>query len=303
MQSVRLGRSVADNVEAQFTTRRFICVIHFTDRRFDHFGDFRHHRPLWQVFQRLSDDFGAFTNFQHPHQVALPVVTDAAGRHRELEPVVNTIRFFDPQVIVNSRGAQNRSGHALRNQTADRHDRNTFQPGLENFVAIDQVVVLGKHPRQISEEFSQQFDEFRRNVIHHAADSHVRIGQARTGGQIEQVQDVFAVAERVHHAAHTAQVQRRGTDEQHVAGDTVQFSHDDPDILGPFRHFRANQFFYRLAVGQVVAHRGNIIQSVRIGNKLGISPGFGQFLQAAVQIAHHRCCLNHGFAIELQQYP
>ncbi len=63
------------------------------------------------------------------------------------------------------------------------------------------------------------------------------------------------------------------------------------------------QLFDRLHVGYIVGHRGQIVKSVGIGDKLVKRFHLGDFLLAAMQIAEVRRAFHHLFPVELKQQP
>jgi hypothetical protein len=74
----------------------------------------------------------------------------------------------------------------------------------------------------------------------------------------------------------------------------------DADVLGAQRHLDAEQLFHRQAVGVLVAHHRDVVETVQVGQ--GLQPGarLGQLLGGAMQQADMRIGANDDFAVEFQ---
>jgi hypothetical protein len=72
-----------------------------------------------------------------------------------------------------------------------------------------------------------------------------------------------------------------------MANDPLNFGHDRSEVLGAVGDRDVHELFDCPAVGEVVVHGTDIVQSIRVRNELMIRPLFRQFFDAAMQEAHH----------------
>ena len=137
-------------------------------------------------------------------------------------------------------------------------------------------------------------------LVLQAADAESVRGEARAAIFLEDLENLFAIAEGVEQRRDGADIERMRAQPELVAGDAVQFGEDDADMLGARRRFHVEKFFDRLAVAQTVRDRGHVIHAVDIRIEHRISAVLANFLDAAVQIADDALEAQNFFAIEPQ---
>ena len=152
--------------------------------------------------------------------------------------------------------------------------------------------VLDERPHLILETFIQ--------LVLRAADAeHVR-GQARAAVVLEDLQNLFALAEAVQEGRDGAEVDRVRSQPEQVAGDPVQLRHDHADVLRAGRRGHAQQFLDGFAVAQAVGDRRDVVHAVERGHELAVGLRLAQLLDAAMEIADDAFRIQHAFAVELQ---
>jgi hypothetical protein len=96
----------------------------------------------------------------------------------------------------------------------------------------------------------------------------------------------------------SSRIDSEGSDSNQVTRDTLQFSHDDPDVLDTFRDLDLQHAFHSENVGMFVVDGSAIIQPVAIRNHLLIIRHvFGMLLEAPMEIANMRNDVNDDLPI------
>ena len=109
----------------------------------------------------------------------------------------------------------------------------------------------------------------------------------QTGAAIvlENLQDFFALAKGIEKDGHRADVESVRSEPEQVAGDAVQFRHDDADVLGARRRGNAEQFFDGFAVAETIRNRRDVVHAIECRNPLAVGLSFAEFLDAAMQVS------------------
>jgi hypothetical protein len=112
-------------------------------------------------------------------------------------------------------------------------------------VPREQPVELIDDRIEVIEEVSDFGAGFRQNVVAHAADSNVIIGQPRAANLLHQIIDGLALAQGVHERRHRADVLAESPHRDQMAGQTIEFASDHAAELAAPGDFRAGQFLRR----------------------------------------------------------
>ena len=75
-----------------------------------------------------------------------------------------------------------------------------------------------------------------------------------------------------------------GRQPDEVAGNALQLSQNNANVLGTRWDFDAQQLFHRKDIGQIVVHTGQIVQAVGVGDELFVAFVFPCLLEAGVQV-------------------
>jgi len=140
-----------------------------------------------------------------------------------------------------------------------------------------------------------------RHVVAHAAGNHVVVEHPAARDALEQIEDLFPLAEAVQQRRPGAHVQPEGGQGDQMAGDARQFRRHDAQMLGALGHFLPHHFLDRGHIGVVAAHRGQVVEAVGVDHPLLVVDALGDLLGAAVQVAQHRRHLVDDLAVGLQQ--
>ena len=125
---------------------------------------------------------------------------------------------------------------------------------------------------------------------------------AGAGNRLKESLDSFPAPERKHHWGHGAGVQTHGADVEQVAGDAVQLTQNDADVLGAFGDFQTHQLLYGHAISQFVVEVADVVHPVEQGNDLVVLLALAQFLGASVQVADVRLNVNDFLAVHPEHH-
>ena len=307
--------------------------LHLLARRRCHLvvvGDHRS-RILAQPVDALPDDAVGLTHLLDAHQVTVVAVAIDADRHVERHAIVNLVGLLLAQIPLDARAAQHRAGETQR-QCPFRGDHADADGALLPDAVIGEqrlvLVYAGRESiREILKEIEQRalarlikpahglgilelVDLVLRHVVRQvaidAAGTIIGRMQACAGDGLVHVHQVLALAECVQHHGHGADVECVRADVEQVIEDARHLVHQDADVLGADRHLDAEQFLDGHDVGVLVAHHGNVVETIQVGNGLQPGPGFRQLLGGAMQQADMRVGANDHFTVKFQhqtQYP
>ena len=85
-----------------------------------------------------------------------------------------------------------------------------------------------------------------------------------------------------------------------MGGNPGKLAGEDADRLAPGRKLPSHQLFHCAGIGHVVGQGREVIQPIRVGNKLVVMHVLGNFLVTPVKEADIRIGLGNYFAVELQ---
>ena len=125
-------------------------------------------------------------------------------------------------------------------------------------------------------------------------------GETRAAILLEDLQDLFAVAEAVEQRCQRADVERMRAQPHLVACQAVQLGQDHADVPGALRRFHAQQLFHRLAVTQPVGNGGDVIHAVNVRIELHVGAVLGDLLDAAMQVPYNTVGAQNLFAVKLE---
>src|SRR5258708_11030253 len=227
-------------------------MIDLACRRFHDLGNFRHDRTFGQRIDGLLNNAHRLPHLGHANQVSIVGVAVFSNRNVEVEILVIGVRLRLAQIPLHAAGAEYRAGHAERDAifTGDYADIfGAFDPdavgGKQLFVFVD----FGT--KEIEKVFYFLFEPGIGFVLQ-ATDAERMMGQARAAIVFVDLQNFFAVAERVKQWRDCADIKGMRSQPKLMAGDAIQFREDDPDMLGPRRRLNVEKLLYGLAVPQAV---------------------------------------------------
>src|SRR6266571_5746573 len=116
----------------------------------------------------------------------------------------------------------------------------------------------------------------------------------------EDLQNFFALAKRIKEDGHSADVEGVRSEPEQVAGNAVQFRHNDADVLSPWRSGYAEQLFDSLAKSEAVRNCGDVIHPVQRRHELAVCLRLAQFLDPAMKISDDALRVDDTLAVQPQ---
>ncbi len=227
-----------------------------------------------------------------------------AQRHAEAEPVVDAVFIHLSHVVVDAAGAEHRTGDASVNGEFSRQATDTLRARHEDFIPGQQGFILVKEAREFAYHLLRLFEPARRQVTTATAEAHVIAHHPRPGEGLEEVEDLFTLAEGIHQRrAGSAHILEEEADEGDVVLKAGQLSGDHPDIFRALRRLQPGQLLDRKRIGPVIGQRTKIIQPVSVRHGPEVSRVLADLLVVAMQVTEHRLELHHPLAIQCDVHP
>jgi hypothetical protein len=73
-----------------------------------------------------------------------------------------------------------------------------------------------------------------------------------------------------------------------MADDPIQFSYQNSDILGSWRHFNVCRFLHGDGIAEVAVHGSQVVKTIGVRHEMSVGELFGNLLQPAMQVAYIR---------------
>src|SRR5438876_823177 len=261
MRSQRLRRAVAGDEYAEFPARRFDRDVRLARRRRKAFREdlemvdqrlhFRFHLfPLWRhdagrvgfdgsigwnFVYRLTNDFQALAHFRDANQITSVAIGIRARRHVEVEFFVARIRENLAIIVGDTRGAERRTGHAHRDCVGGGDVAYAFGARDPDAVFRKQRLVFVDAARQHLDHAPDRLQPTRRRLQRQPADAEIAGHHPLAGDQLENVQNLLALAEAVQEDGHGAEVDRVRAEPYQVRLDARQLGQKYADVLRALR--------------------------------------------------------------------
>ncbi len=236
-EAIGYGSATTFNIEAQLSASAFGFEINFTGRDFEISWQCHAMSTGGEAIKTLANDVNALAHLLDADVVAIPAITEiphAAVAHGdiELEIIVNEIGLDAAEVPGDSAAAEHGTGDAVVQshffgQHADA--RGTFD---EDVIEAEEVVVLGDFGFKVVEEFTAFVDPLRGEIVGEAADGGVAVSEAGAASCFKEIEDKFALAERVKEGCEGTQIETIGAHADEVRRNAVEFAHDHANELG-----------------------------------------------------------------------
>ena len=143
-------------------------------------------------------------------------------------------------------------------------------------------------------------DQFRRQILMHAADPEIRRMHPAAGGALVKHHQLFALFKTPQRRGQRADVHRLRGDVEQMRQDTADLAIQHADQLAAARHRNAEQLFRRETERMLLVHRRDIIEPVEIRDRLQVGLVLDQLLGAAMQQPDMRIDARDDFAVELE---
>ena len=252
----------------------------------------------------VKNHAAGLSHFFHSHTVAVVAVSPFDRRRLfdgglPVNLVVNRVGVSPSNVVIDARGSDVGPGytgvdHVLGFGVAHALESNQPDGG---FIEHHLVFV-----NSVFEEFDlghQAVGEANGNVSLDATDSGVIVVHTRTAKFLEQVEEHLTVAHAPSHQRQATNVRTVGAQPHQVRGQTLAFCCDQANVFGSLWHLDFKQVLGRIDVGVGPCHGAHVAETVAVGGDLGEVAGFGNLLNATVNVAEFGFSIDHGFAVDL----
>ena len=199
--AIRIRRAVADEIEAELAFRRFDAAISFARFRTEA-AQFRfriNDRAVGNFRAAPAAEFSRTRAFPDAHHVAVINVAVIAERNAEFEAVVDAVFVHLADVVVHA--AARSIGPvmlALMASSRGKH-ADVLRARHENFVPGQQRSRTHRGSAgNSSTTFLRLFQPAGRQIAAATAEAHVIAHHPRAGERLEQVENFFALAKRIH---------------------------------------------------------------------------------------------------------
>ena len=160
-----------------------------------------------------------------------------------------------------------------------------FQTAVGDDVAGKHFVVFPQCRAQPGDELLHLLYEVGGDVVLYASDGVVVLNQSSAGSRLEDVENLFAVAESVEESGQGSQVHAQAGEEEQVRVDALQFVHDGTDVLHAVAHLDAHRLFDAHTECVPVVMGAQIVQAVGQCQGLRIGEAFAHLLDAPVNVS------------------
>src|SRR5690554_3662488 len=320
MHALRKQLEVVDEI--------FHAGFHALARRRGHFVVVNNDRArvVAQPFNTLADNAVAFAHFGDTNKIAVVAVAIGADGNIKFEAVVDFVGLHTAQVPFDTRPTQHGAGKAQRLGAISVDHANTDETLLPDAVISKQGFVFVNARR---EAVGKVFDEVQQRaasgfvhgaqfffatvaaalaVLRHgvgqiavdAAGAIIRGVHARTGYGLVAIHQVFTFAEGIQEDGHGAHVKGVRANGHQMVKNARDFVEHHTDVLRTQRHLNTQQLFDCHHIGVLVAHHGNVVEAVHIGQRLQKRFVLGQFFGGAVQQTNVRVGTLDDFAVHFK---
>ena len=149
-------------------------------------------------------------------------------------------------------------------------------------------------------------DEFIIQVIGNTADANTVYSERCPHVFFENIQDILAVFKAVEQHRYCTNIIGHKTQPGQVGSQALELNQDDADILRPFGHLQAHEFFHRQDIGEVIGNSRQVIQPVGQGHHLIKGAALKEFFHAPVQVTDKGFHVQYHFIVHREfqtQHP
>src|SRR6185369_1265628 len=328
MHAIWLRRAIAYDVESNLSTRGLDRLIDLARRHRKAFGhdlkviDERLHlrlhllavgqnnlrcvranRTFRHSFQRLLANLLRFSQLSHTYLVSSPDVSVLMGRNLELEVLIPAVRHIASQVKVDAARSKNWTASAQFDYILGRNLRHTLGTSLPDRITCQQAFVLVNLFREAIDELLRTREPIQRRFHRKSADAEVRSKHALPTDCLENLQQLFALAEAIEEYCHRADIHGVRSQPHQVRIDAGQLCQQDAHPYSALRNVQPEQLFHRQAEPELVRKRRQVVHAISERNALLVELGLVCLLDPGMQEADVRHDLHDRLAVNLQQQP
>ena len=251
------------------------------------------------LVEALLDDVDALLHFVDADVVAGQGIALGTDGDFEIELVVDEVGFGDADIELDPAAPQVGTGEAVGDSILAADVAHVLGAVDPDGVAVQEVHPVLEFLAEFLAEAADHGDALVGEVELDAADAAVADGEAHAGDFVKNGIDVLALAEGEHEHGNGPGIHDHGAEPEQVGRDAGQLAGDGADVLGPLGDLDAYEFFDGQTQGHVARIGGEVVHAVGVGHELLVGFVFGQFFDAAVQVADVEDAFLDAFAVEL----
>ena len=156
---------------------------------------------------------------------------------------------------------------------------------------------------ELVEEGLAPLQPARRQVGRQTADRDVAVREPGAAGLLEEVEDLLPLAKRIQERAERAEVEAVSPHADQVAGNTIEFRDQHPQVAGLLAHLVLHQLLDGEGPAEIHVHRRQVVHPIRVGDELAVGEVLADLLGTAVQVADVRLHFRHDLAVGPKHEP
>lgn len=301
-RAVRLPRrdSVPLGEQQEMMNQRFHILFHRGARRRGNLVILDLDGTRGHLIQALVNDAEGLTEFFHAAEVAIVAVAVDADGDVEVDAVVGVVGGGFAHVPRHAGATEHDAGEGEVERLGRAHLADALGApfpyavvGQELFGFVDAVAELRRPLVDVVQEAEG-------NVLRDAAGADVRGVEPGAGDALVEFHELFPLFETPEEWRQRTDVHGVGEDRHEVVEDAGDLAEQGANPFGALGHFDVEQFFDGEGETLFVCHHGDVVEAVKVGERLEVGFVFDQFLRATVQETDVWIRTYDLFAVELK---
>eukprot|EP00053_Salpingoeca_punica_P008372 m.75267 g.75267 ORF g.75267 m.75267 type:complete len:437 (+) comp14572_c0_seq1:246-1556(+) len=291
---------VAVRVELEVVDEGLHGVLHLRAARRADLGVVDADLACRHVVEALVDDADALAHLLAANEVAVIAVAARADGDVKLDAVVGIVGLRLAEIPGHAGATQHDTGEAVVEGLLGGDDANVNKALLPDAVAGQQLLHLVNALRELLGKLVDVLQETQRQVQGDAARPDIGGMHACAGDALVELHHLLALLEHPEERRGGADVEGVCGDGHDVVEQAGDLGEESADVLGAERDLDVEQFLHGERVGLLVGHHGDVVQTVKVGQRLEVGLVLDQLLRAAVQKSDVRIGVADNLAIQLQ---
>ena len=255
------------------------------------------------LVEHLVEDANRLTDLVQPDRVAVEAVPVGPDDDVEVDLVVAEVRLVAAEVPRVAGRAEDGPGRPEGERLLGGDHADALQPSPPDRLAGHERVELRQTVGQRLEGAQQVVTPSIGQVGRDAAGPDVVVVHPQSGDDLEEPQQLLALAPAVQHHADRAEVHAVGGHEEHVRREPVDLAHQHADPLGPLGHLDLEQLLGGERERELGEQRCGVVHPGHVGGALEVGELLARLLHAGVEVADHRLGPGDQLAVELEHDP
>ncbi|KAI3486306.1 hypothetical protein L1887_50200 [Cichorium endivia] len=235
------------------------------------------------LVEALLDDAQRLAELLDAAEVSVVAVAVLADGHVELHLVVGVVRRHLADVPGDTRATQHDAGEAVVERLLCGDLADADGAALPDTVARHHLLDLVDARAKLRRPLVDVVQQAGRQVVRHTAGAHVGGVQTRTRHALVELHELLTLLERPQEGRQTTDVHDVREHRHAVVEDARDLAKHGADPLGALGHLDVEQLLDGARVAQLVGHHRNVVESVKVRQRLRVRLILDQLLRASVQ--------------------